>query len=277
MAQRAVSLGQQVNGINLMRQKGGASEKALIDLVNGYVTADGTIKARPGSVLHDTLPANTKGLLGYDGKLHTFHHTTAAETATHKAWVLRHPTGGAATLRKIHRAFVFLGRIYVVAEFTDNVVQHYWLENPPAWDPTGSPLFLGSMHQPTTPNGYYYEVTGPAGGGALPAAWRPNTRYILGSAVQNEKTVQPTTPNNRKYTITNGTAPVAANTYMSGNTEPEWPTTVGATVTERRYVTEPQTQPEDEVVPTPPTAPPPTNYAPYPPIRDSDIGDTQEN
>jgi hypothetical protein len=284
VAARAVSLGQQVNGINLMRSKGGASEKSLFDLVNAYVTADGTIKARPGLVLHDTLPAGTKGQLGYAGLIHSFHHSTAALTAKHRVWILKpqttgtNPTNGAATLAKIHRAFVFLGRIYVVAEFSDATVRHYWLEDPDAF--VGSTqVSLGQFMQPTTPNGFYYEVTGAIAGGTNPPSWRPNVEMKFPSGVQNDKTVQPTEFNNFKYIIQSATGPApsgAGNIYLTSNTEPVWPTVIGGTVTERRYVTEAQIQPGDETIPEDDDPAPPQDYGPYPPVTD-DPDRTHEN
>lgn len=231
MAVRPFPLGDKVDGINLMRNKGGASPSSLFDLKNGWITSKRTIKARPGSAAHLTFPAGTKGCVGFEGKFHTFSHAAVAGTVDSRVVVniIKHPSGGAATLSKVHRAFPFLGRLYVVAEFSDGVVQHYWIEKPKAW--VGATVYpYASIVQPTTPNGFYYEVltrdTTPA--------WQANVVVAAGDKRQ------PRTINGFRYVVASvgGVAPI-----RTGNTEPEWPTKDGETVTERRFVTVPQVPP----------------------------------
>lgn len=231
MALRVFPLAQQVDGINLMRQKGGASPSALFDLKNGWVTSQRTIKARGGSAKDVTFPAGTKGCVGFESQFHTFSHaaTAAPADARVQVHILRHPTGGVAALAKIHRAFAFLGRLYVVAEFADGVVQHYWIESPVAW--TASTKYsYGSTVQPPAANGFYYEMVTLD----TTAAWQENAEVAAGDMKQ------PKVANGFKYevTATTGTAPI-----RTSNTEPVWPTTEGATVVERRYITEAQTRP----------------------------------
>lgn len=256
-------LAQQIDGINRMRPKGGATPTGLYDLLNAYVTAKGTIKNRPGTVRHADLPANTAGLVGFQGALHAFSASTAGTfPATDPPVVvhrLRHPTGGSAQLARVHAAFPFLGRLYVVAEFTDGVVRHYYLESPPHWTENQA-LNVGDRLQPTAANGFYYEVVGLAGGAAMPNAWRPNTEVTVGEFRQ------PSVYNGFKYEIilATGTAP-----YRTSNHEPVWPEENLATVLERRYITEPQEPPTDEpeAPPEPPPPSPPGDYGPYPPVR----------
>ena len=226
---RPFPIAEQSDGINLLRSKGGASPRALFDLKNGYVTSKKTINAKPGSVNVASAPG-TKGGVGFENKIHVFAATpVVVSDPLIVVNVLRHPTGGAAGLLKIHRAFAYLGRLYVVAEFTDGVVQHYWLEAPSAWQ-ANTAMAYGARVQPMTANGYYYEL---ATVNSFPA-WQANTEVAIGSVKQ------PTTANGFKYTVTatTGTAPI-----RTGNTEPAWPTVDGATVVERRWVTDEQVVP----------------------------------
>lgn len=260
---RIVQLAQQVDGINLMRSKGGASPGSLFDLKNGWVTSKRTIKARPGTVKDVTFPAETVGVVGFENKFHTFTHLPYIGTLNPLVVVniLRHPTGGSAALKRIHRAAPFLGRLYVVAEFTDGVVQHYWIEAPTAWAASTAHTF-GAVVQPTTATGFYYELKTAS---TVPA-WQANTETVVGDIRQ------PRVANGFKYTASavTGTAPI-----RTGNTEPVWPTVAGATVTERRYVTEAQVPPGSTTPTDPATGTPQgggggtnTEYGPFPPYFD---------
>lgn len=257
---RIVQLAQQVDGINLMRSKGGASLGSLFDLKNGWVTSKRTIKARPGTVKDVTFPAETVGVVGFENKFHTFTHLPYIGTLNPLVVVniLRHPTGGGAALSRIHRAAPFLGRLYVVAEFTDGVVQHYWIESPTAWAASTAYQF-GAVVQPTTATGFYYELKT----ASTVAAWQANTETVVGEVRQ------PRVANGFKYTATSvtGTAPI-----RTGNTEPTWPTTNGATVVERRFVTAAQVPPGSATPTDPGTTPTPGGggggggeYSPFPP------------
>lgn len=261
MAARQYPLAKQVDGINLMRSKGGASPESLFDLKNGWVTSKRTIKARPGSVNDVDFPAGTKGVVGFEGDFHTFSHTTPVGVVDPNVvvHVLKHPTGGSASITKIHRAFPFLGRLYVVAEFSDGKVQHYWIENPDAWQAT-TQYYYGSVVRPTIDVGYYYENL------ALSAilAWQANTDMAINDYRQ------PRTANGFRYKVT---AATGAAPYRTGNVEPIWPTAIGGTVTERRYITQPQVPPGSPIAgggETPPTGGGAGGeYGPFPPYGDS--------
>lgn len=220
---RAVPIHNQSEGINLLRSKGGASPDALFDLVNGWVTPKRTINARPGSVNEASAPG-TVGGVGFENKIHVFAATpVSVADPIIVVNVLRHPTGGAAGLLKIHRAFPIYGRLYVVAEFADGVVRHYWLEAPNAWSADKQYLF-NSLIRPTVETGYYYEnVTVDA-----TPAWQAVVEVAVGEFKQ------PRVGNGFKYELLSATGPAPART---SNTEPTWPVVDGATVKERRYVT----------------------------------------
>jgi hypothetical protein len=250
---RDFTLAKQTDGINRMRTKGGASDTALYDLVNGDVNAKGVIHARKGTRKKLTFGAGTIGAVGHLGKIHTFAPWPVANPNPGSVVVdiLRHPTAYVA-LAKIHRAFPVLGRLYVVAEFVDGLVKHYWLDNPATWT-ANKVLSYGYRVRPITDNGYYYRAVNVS----TAKKWTASTIKTVGSVVQ------PSTPNGFTYTATalTGTAPI-----RTSNTEPTWPTTDGATVTERRYMTEPGLLPGDD---TPPASTDPSgkpdDYGPYPP------------
>lgn len=254
---RTVAVAADSEGINLLRSKGGVSPKALFDLTNGWVTSKKTINARPGSVPQFTAPAGTVGGVGFENKIHTFAAVpTASSDPGVVVDVLRHPTGGAAALAKIHYATPYLGRLYVVAEFTDGVINHYWVETPAAWK-AATTYPVGSVVQPSTATGFFYENE--TSDAAL--AWQASTVVVLADQRQ------PTTVNGFRYVVSasTGVAPL-----KTSSVEPTWPVVNGGTVIERHFYT--------EYAPTPPgtTTPKgtgpggdtggtgPSEYAPYP-------------
>jgi hypothetical protein len=263
---RTIPLADQIDGINLRRSKGGASPNGLFDLVNAWVTPKGTVDIRPGTEIYAQAPASTKGMFGFQNSIHVFSHATVAVPAGVTLHVLRHPTGGVATLTRVNRAFAFLGRIYVSATFSDGVTQHYWLEllTSETWE-ADTVMRYGGYTQPTSPNGYYYEVTGFNGGAAMPDGWTPNTEQTIGNFVV------PTTFNSFAYEVTDLDGPGPS--FRTSNTEPTWPTVAGATVTERRYITEPQVDPGSSTPPSPVRDGRPISYGPYPPVG----GDFENN
>jgi hypothetical protein len=68
-------------GISRLRTRGRASPDVLYDLLNGYVTADGTVKSRPGTFRVAELPPGSVGLTAHGGKLHVFRGSPASGPA----------------------------------------------------------------------------------------------------------------------------------------------------------------------------------------------------
>ena len=260
---RVERIADNLEGINRRRQKGGASKNDLIDLLNGYRTPKGTVTSRPGTTFKFAFPALTKGALGFNGKIHTFSHTTVshgiADLVVH---TIKHPSGSAAALVKIHRAFPFYGRIYVVAEFNDARVQHYWLEEPDAW--VGQSVYApGASVQPTTPNGFYYDAQPTT---RVDLKWAPNTEKEIGDIVQ------PSTYNGFYYELLTA----VGDPVKTSNIEPNWVLTDVPTlnaVFERRYLSDASLPPGPAIPSEPPATPPggggPSggagNYGPFPP------------
>lgn len=206
-------------GITRLRDKGGASADSLFDLLNGYVTAARTIKMRPGSRIETVVPDGTIGLIYFRDRFWVFaNQSMGSPTDTYRVEVLRHPTQTAAQLKDIHFAVPFLGYPYVVAEFDNENVFHYWLEEGEVWQP-GKTYFPGALVRPTTGNGLAYRLEGDT---SAYTPWTPNVGRSVGDVVV------PTIDNGFKYTVTETTGASA----RSGTTEPAWPTNAGETVYE---------------------------------------------
>jgi hypothetical protein len=220
------------SGINRLRVKGGADPSSLYDLLNGYVTIDGGVQSRPGTTEDATLPAGTVGLCAFDGGMVVFSGAPVTGMPTgYTCVVLPHPTDPTRTLVTIHFAAPFLGKLFVVAEFDNGDIFYYWLAGANTWQPDHT-YNVGDSVTPTVPNGLVYEI----GNDQFPQAWQPNQTYAEGDVVV------PTTLNGWKYTCVEADGANPA----SGSTEPTWPTSDGATVTEEH---------DDE--PTAPTTPQP--------------------
>ncbi len=167
-------------GITRLRDKGGASPDSLYDLLNGYVTAARTIKCRPGTRIEVVLPPGTKGLVWFQGKFVVFSHLVVdSGTSRVEVEVIRHPTAPATPIKDIHFALPFLGYLYVVAEFADGLIRHYWLEKGEVWQPNH--IYLpGTLVRPTEGNGMAYRVESDRAGYT---PWAPNVGRALGDVV----------------------------------------------------------------------------------------------
>jgi hypothetical protein len=224
MSERDVALTVVKGGINRLRTKGAALNDSLYDLLNGYVTAAKTVKVRHGTFRTYTLPTDTagenitKGLMAFDGTLHVFAIEDADVPAGVTLHIITHPTDATVGIEKIHFAKPFMGFPYVVAEFTDGVVQHYWLQSGAEWQPD-TVYKAGDIVVPSTPNGLSYQASR-----STPAntSWAPNVLREVGDVIE------PTEYNDFYYTAidTQGDNP------RSGATEPEWPTEDGASIFE---------------------------------------------
>lgn len=216
---RQIALSAVKAGITRLRDKGGASQDSLFDLLNGYVTAARTIKCRPGTRIDAELPPGTKGLVWFQGKFVVFSHQVIASGDPRvEVEVVRHPDAADTPIKEIHFALPFLGYLYVVAEFEDGLVRHYWLEKGEAWQPNH--VYLpGQLVRPSNGNGLAYRVESNRAGYA---PWAPSVGRALGDVVV------PINDNGFRYVVTEA----LGDSPRSGTTEPAWPTSPGATVVE---------------------------------------------
>lgn len=222
MAQvRPVTLNASKAGMTRLRSKGGASSETLWELKNGFVNASKCPQQRPGTTFKKSLAQNgdtanlPKGLCSFNGKLHTFCHRPFTFTdSTVVVDVLRHPTNNAATIATVWFAKPFMGFLYVVAEFSDGFIGHYWLQQAPAWKPNAM-YFDNDMVQPRTPNGYSYQAQRILN----PPSWTPLLQYKVADQVA------PTTYDGYYFSVLQVFGPGAALTppiARSGSVEPNW-------------------------------------------------------
>lgn len=207
-------------GMSRLRTKGGARGDTLYDLLNGWITIEGTIKPRPGTVEDITLPEGTVGLVAHKCKLYVFSHEPKVTSNPDKyvVAVLRHPSDPTVELAVIHFAATFLGFLYVAAQFADGSVWHYWLEELDPWS-ASTDYKIGDRVFPTTENGFAYKATRP---GSPNPAWAPNVERAVNDVVE------PTVYNGFKYTV----VAVTGDNPASGATEPDWPEEAGAQIIE---------------------------------------------
>lgn len=217
------------DGINRLRTRGGARADSLYDLLNGYLTDEGTAVVRPGARRVETLDSTTKGLTYFNGSRHTFAAASVSVPTGYTLHVLAHPEqdpGEAViALKRIHFAEPFLGYLYVVAEFEDDSVWHYWLQGNSTWE-ADKVYREGDIIFPTVANGIAYQATRSA---APNPVWTPNTPRDIGDIVE------PTADNANGYYYT--VVDTSGATPSSGETEPDWPAADGATVTESTDIT----------------------------------------
>lgn len=219
---RQVVLSTQSGGMSRLRERGSASAETLYDLSDAYVTTAKTIKQRPGLTRDIVLQPGTVGLASYAGRFYVFAADFFSQTDPRVTCVvLPHPTLPDVALVKIHFAQPFLGRLYVVAEFENGDIRHYWVTNAPDWAANTVYGYLQQV-QPTVHTGFVYE----AANVSSVVSWTSGATIV----VSDER--QPTVYNGFKYravTVT-GTAPV-----RTSDVEPTWPLTEGGTVIEYSY------------------------------------------
>lgn len=209
-------------GVTRQRNKGGPAKDSFYTLKNCYVTSDKSVVPRPGTRRDTVLPAGTKGLMMFRGKLYVFSaEPVVIVNPKYANQVLQHPDpGSTAGIRKIHFAQPFLGFPYVVAEFDDDDTKfyHYWLQDTGNWLANTIYMF-NEVVQPTSTNGYTYSATR-----LLPA----DPVWSAGKPVSVGDKFEPTVSNGYYYEVVD----VAGLNPVTGTTEPKWIAQEGATVYE---------------------------------------------
>lgn len=179
-------------GIQRVREKGGADPDTLYDLDDGYVGIDGAIEQRPGTPLAYDLPAGTLGMCAHDGDLVVFSTSPKTCPTGVRCEVITHPFFPSQGLTYIWYAAPFLGYLYVVAEFENGDSYHYWLQAANEWE-ASTTYQEGQIIVPPTPNGLGYKAHR-----VLPKYpnWIPGMEVVLGTKVE------PTTANGYYYEAT---------------------------------------------------------------------------
>ncbi len=211
----ALLLTQNKGGINRQQVVGSPPAASLYELLNGYLYNGQRYVSRQGTrATHDLPAALTKGLCAFNGGFVVF--STALQTVPSGVTceVLIHPSIEGLSLRTIHFAGPFLRFLYVVAEFSNGDVFHYWLQRQSDWS-ANTMYQLGDLVEPTIPNGFIYQALRL---GAPNPLWAPDAPRTIGNIVE------PTTADGYYYTVvdTDGATP------RSGSTEPVWNAEDGA-------------------------------------------------
>lgn len=160
-------------GISRLRTKGGARADSLYDLLNGRVTQDGSVVPRPGMTRFARLPSTTHGLTAFNGKIYVFSTIIQSLSAPFVNLVVAHPTDPTQDIKTIHFAQPFLGFMYVVIEWDNGDIFHYWLRSGGPWQANHF-YKIGDIVEPTVPNGLAYQAV------RLTSAngpWTPNTPH----------------------------------------------------------------------------------------------------
>jgi hypothetical protein len=216
---RAVPLMNLKQGINRLRLKGGANPQSLYDLVNAYITVDGSIKPREGTIRAETLDGTTKGLMASDGIFNVFSNVLETVPSGYVCNVLINPNNVSDTISIIWFAKPFMGFPYVVAQFTSGAVYHYWLQNNGNWA-ANTVYNTGALILPkTTQTGLAYLANRVS---AVNPTWAADTNISLNTIVE------PTEYTGYMY---KAVAVAGANPHTS-STEPVWPTISAGTVQE---------------------------------------------
>jgi len=210
-------------GINRLRVKGGASASQLYDLTNAYITNAGSIVPREGTTRFATLSTlstqATVGLAAANGTFNIFSSQfSTGVPAGFTLNVLQDPVNTTASVTKIWFAKPFMGFEYVVAQFSDGLTFHYWLQNDGTW--TSNTVYTSaSIVLPPVANGLAYQGVSRFTSGT---SWTPETVITSGGFIL------PTTPTGFVYEITG----VAGTPAHTGAIEPQWPITSGAQIQE---------------------------------------------
>src|SRR5882757_6214046 len=216
---RAVPLTVLKGGINRLRTKGGASAQQLYDLQNAFITADGSVNPREGTIRAQSLNNATVGLAAINGTFHVFANALASVPFGYTCDVLVHPTNSALAVTKIWFAKPFMGFLYVTAEFSNGDIFDYWLQNNGFWTAT-TVYKTGDIILPaTTPTGLAYSATRDL---APNPTWAPEIITAVNSIVE------PTSYTGFAYQA----IAVAGTNPHTGQTEPVWPIVINGTVQE---------------------------------------------
>lgn len=205
-------------GINRLRVKGGARADMLYDLLNAYITTAGSVQIREGTARAATLSSATVGLAAMNGQFNVFANTLQTVPAGYVCNVLVHPTNPALTPSIIWFAKPFMGFLYITCQFSDGSVFDYWLQNNGTWA-ADTVYITGNIVLPPTPTGLAYLAV---------RDMPPNPNWSSETIIALGNVIEPTTYTGFAYRA----VAVAGTSVHTGQTEPNWPTTIGGIIQE---------------------------------------------
>jgi Concanavalin A-like lectin/glucanases superfamily/Carbohydrate binding domain len=206
-------------GINRLRIKGGANPSSLYDLVNGWIAVDGSVGPREGTIRAQTLNGNTKGLMADNGIFNVFSITQQSVPSGYVDNLLINPNDATQAIQTIWFAKPFMGFPYVVAQFANGDVFHYWLQNAGKWA-ANTVYTAGTLILPlTTPTGLAYLAQRVS---AVNPSWQPETGVALNTIIE------PTQYTGYQYKA----VAVAGASPHTGASEPVWPIISAGTIQE---------------------------------------------
>lgn len=205
-------------GITRLRVKGAALKNSLYDLLNAFVTMQGTVQVRGGTIRNASLSQVTKGLMAFQSAFHVFANTPTTVPAGYICHVLVNPVDATLALARIHFAVPFMGFPYVVAEFSDGSIYHYWLQTNGVWTPN-TVYMNGDYVSPTVDNGFAFAAT---------RLEPPHTVWGPNQTVAANDIVEPTVYNGYMFKA----IAVAGSTPHTGAVEPAWPNVENAHIQE---------------------------------------------
>lgn len=131
-------------GLDSRKGKSVADANRMRVLTNAYVTTGRAIRKRPGLTAVAELEAGTVGLRAGGGVLNTFYGVTPVAHANplFLANKIAHPTP-THEATKIHYADMFLGFLYVSAEYDDGSIKHHYLDG-------SATTFIADVNCPNT-------------------------------------------------------------------------------------------------------------------------------
>jgi hypothetical protein len=135
--------------------------------------------------------------------------------------ILSDPHDRTQLLKIIWFAKPFMGFEFVVAQFVNGDIVHYWLQNSGTWT-TGADYTTASIVLPPTLNGLAYQAVRHF---PIEPLWTPNTVITSG------KYVEPNSPTGFAYQAV-AVAGVLVTQAVTGAIEPVWPTVAGAEIQE---------------------------------------------
>lgn len=205
-------------GINRLRVKGGARPTSLYELRNAWVTQDGSIEPREGTIRNATLDTNTVGLCTLRGRFNVFSNALQSVPAGFDCNVLVDPNDPSQMPKTIWFAKPFLGFLYVVCEFQNGDLFHYWLQSNGTWA-ANTVYFTDNIVLPTTPTGLAYQAV---------RNLQPYPTWGAQSVTAVNDIIEPTQYTGYVYKA----IAVAGAAPHTGSTEPAWPATENATIQE---------------------------------------------